>query len=287
MCEQSDLDQWAKQAVSRREFGAFGGFAALAACAPVATGERSGQGHLAERRVDVSTPAGTMDGEFYYLAGTRNPGVLFWPDIGGIREAKRMMARRLASAGYAVLLANPYYRDVAGEQFSDIADFRARDGFAKVTPWREKLTAEAIAADAAAAAGWLDAQEAVDPQRGIGSQGYCMSGSFTIWAAAASSRIRAAGSFHGGGLVRDGGASPHRMLNAENTYLIAIARNDDASAPGDKLALREAADAAGAKAEIEVYAADHGWCVPDSPSYNEPEAERAWARLLALYKAAL
>ena len=38
-----------------------------------------------------------------------------------------------------------------------------------------------------------------------------------------------------------------------------------------------------ANAEIEVYPADHGWCVPDSPVYNAAQAERAWERLLALY----
>jgi carboxymethylenebutenolidase len=43
----------------------------------------------------------------------------------------------------------------------------------------------------------------------------------------------------------------------------------------------------GAPAEIEVYPADHGWCVPDSPVYDAAQAERAWARLLALYAKAL
>ena len=40
-------------------------------------------------------------------------------------------------------------------------------------------------------------------------------------------------------------------------------------------------------AEIEVYAAAHGWCPPDSRVYNEPLAEKAWSRLLALYAKAL
>ena len=96
--------------------------------------------------------------------------------------------------------------------------------------------------------------------------------------------LSAGASFHGGGLVKAGDPkSPHRTMEASNRYLIAIARNDDAKAPGDKDALREAAAAAGAPAEIEVYPADHGWCVPDAPSYDQAEAERAWARLLALY----
>jgi carboxymethylenebutenolidase len=34
---------------------------------------------------------------------------------------------------------------------------------------------------------------------------------------------------------------------------------------------------------VEVYAANHGWTVVDSPSFNAPEAERAWARMSALF----
>jgi carboxymethylenebutenolidase len=46
-------------------------------------------------------------------------------------------------------------------------------------------------------------------------------------------------------------------------------------------------------AEIEVYASLHGWCVPDMPLqnampiYNMADAERAWGKLVAFYKAAL
>jgi carboxymethylenebutenolidase len=67
-------------------------------------------------------------------------------------------------------------------------------------------------------------------------------------------------------------------------YLIAIASNDDARSPNDKVALREAFAAAKRPAEIEVYAdAMHGWCVIDSKVYNPPQAERAWARMLDLF----
>ena len=132
---------------------------------------------------------------------------------------------------------------------------------------------------------FLDAQAAVDKRRGIGTQGYCMGGPFTIrTAAAAPGRVRAAASFHGAGLVTAQPDSPHLLLGQTRaSYLFAIARNDDATAPADKDTLRRAAAAAGRPAEIAVYAADHGWCVPDAPAYNRAEAERAWSRLLALY----
>ncbi|HSM78918.1 MAG TPA: dienelactone hydrolase family protein [Bryobacteraceae bacterium] len=58
--------------------------------------------------------------------------------------------------------------------------------------------------------------------------------------------------------------------------------------------MKEAFAAAGVRAEIEVYpGAVHGWCVPDmplhdgTPTYNKPAAERAWGKLLALYRTSL
>ena len=289
MCDEQDLARWAKGKLSRRAFGGSAMAAGVAACTPIdSTGDMpEASGGLSEGMVSFAAPGGTMDGFFVHPSGTRSPLVLFWPDIAGLRDSKRQMARRLAGEGYAVFVANPYYRDVAGQQFEDFADFAGNGGWDKARQWRSKLDAEAIQADARAATGWLDTQDGVDRSRGIGTQGYCMGGPFTVWSTAAVPRMKAAASFHGGGLVRDDAASPHRMLREDAHYLIAIARNDDAKEPEAKVTFREAAETLGAEAEVEVYAADHGWCVPDSPSYDEAEAERAWARLLATYAEAL
>jgi carboxymethylenebutenolidase len=107
-------------------------------------------------------------------------------------------------------------------------------------------------------------------------------------AAAVPDRVAAVASFHGGGLTTDQPDSPHLLIPATNaSYLIAIAQNDDEQQPASKDILREAFDAAGKEAEIEVYAAQHGWCPPDSQVYDEAQAEKAWERLLALYSTAL
>jgi len=291
MCEEHDFAGHAlagpdRLELDRRQFGAMAAAASLAACAPM---ERGGAaGGIRESAVQIPTPDGTMDAVLFHPAQGSHPAVIFWPDVAGVREAKRLMARRLAGSGHSVLLVNPYYRDAPAPQFADFAAFRAA-GMNAVSPWRAKLTPNAIMSDAKALVSWLDKQQSVDRKRGIGVQGYCMSGPFTIWCAAAvPDRIKAAASFHGGGLVREDAQSPHRMMTASKAqFLIAIAQNDDAKEPEAKAALRQAADAAGRPAEIEVYAADHGWCVPDSPAYDQAEAERAWTRLLALYGRAL
>ena len=292
MCDESKLADWAKEAISRRRFGALTGAAALAACA---SGESEGWAQptglagLRERGVNFETPDGRLDGHFVQPESGSHAAVILWPDIAGLREAKRNIARNLAAEGYAVLVVNPYYRDVTGEQFADFAAFIAGGGFGKVGPWRAKLTAEAIMRDARAIADWLDRQEGVSQAKGIGTQGYCMGGPFTVWSAAATPRIRAAASFHGGGLVREGNPlSPHALIGkTEASFLIAIARDDDAKAPADKTALREAASAAGRPARIEVYAGNHGWMVADSPAYNAAAAAQGEADLKALYKDAL
>jgi carboxymethylenebutenolidase len=51
--------------------------------------------------------------------------------------------------------------------------------------------------------------------------------------------------------------------------------------------MKETFAKAGLSAEVEVYPAMHGWCPPDSGVYSEPQAEKAWSRLLALYGKAL
>jgi Dienelactone hydrolase family len=66
-------------------------------------------------------------------------------------------------------------------------------------------------------------------------------------------------------------------------FLIAIASNDDQRSPNEKNVLKETFEKAKLPAEIEVYSGAHGWCPPDSRVYNEPDAEKAWTRLLALY----
>ncbi len=299
MCEEAKLKEWAAGAVSRRGFGALAGAAAVAACAPEnATAEGGATDALAttESNVSFDTEDGTMDAFFVHPVSGSAPAVIFWPDIASLREAKRNMARRLAGEGYSVLVLNPYYRDVAGEQFADFAawysaeGFEAEDGFALVAPWREKLNADSIGRDASAAAAWLDGQDAVDSDRAIGTQGYCMGGPFTVWSAAAvPDRIKAAASFHGGGLVReDDPLSPHRVLDrAQASFLIAIARDDHEHDPDTKLLFAKAAGRAARPANIDVYDGDHGWTVPDSPAYAEAAAEQAYADLLELYRANL
>lgn len=240
---------------------------------------------LVEAEVRIPTPDGDADCYWVHPESGRHAAVFTWPDVVGVRPAFRGMARRLAASGYAVLLVNPYYRTASGQVVPDGKTIRDPGVRELVTPHRDRLSPQTCISDGRAIVEWLDRQPAVDTSRGIGVTGYCMSGSWALRIAAAlPDRIRAAGSFHGGGLVTEADDSPHRLVDRIAAgVLIAIADNDDQKQPEAKDVLREAFDRAGGDAEIEVYTgAQHGWCPPDSAAYDEDAAERAWARLLAL-----
>lgn len=273
----------ARRGLDRRTFAALGASAALAGCAGIMKTHPANS--VQERMVSITTADGVADAFFVHPAKGAHPGVILWPDIAGLREAKKIMARTLAAEGYAVLVVNPYYRGQPAPVFESFAGFRTPEGQAKVEPLRAALTPEAITRDARAYVAFLDDQKAVDTKRKIGANGYCMGGPFTVrTAAAVPSRVRAAASFHGAGLVTDRPDSPHRLLaSTQASYLFAIARNDDAKQPAQKTELKNAAAAAGRPAEVEVYPADHGWCVPDSPAWDPDSADKAWQRMLALY----
>lgn len=269
--------------LNRRQFAALGATAALAGC----TGSIAADGgsSVAERMVSITTADGVCDAFFVYPTKGKHPGIVMWPDIAGLRDVKKIMARALAAQGYAVLVINQYYRSGPAPVMKSFSEYRTPEGQAKIAPMREALTPEAITRDAKAFVAFLDMQDPVDKKRGIGSNGYCMGGPFTVrTAAAVPARVGAAASLHGAGLVTEAPDSPHRLLSATKaSYLFAIARNDDAKQPEAKTELRKAADAARRPAEIEVYQADHGWCVADSPAYDPSEADRAWKNMLKLF----
>ena len=277
--------------LSRRQFGAAGASAAVLATLPGCGMAQEGPSALPVkgRPVTVTAPDGKVDAWFYTPETGKHPAVIMWPDIAGLREAYKTMAARLASAGYAVLVVNHYYRGAAAPVLDSLVAWRTPEGQAKLKPLIAGITPAGTMSDAKAFAAWLDTQAEVDTAKKIGTCGYCMGGPYTVrTAAAVPGRIGAAASFHGAGLVGPDADSPVNLLPKTNAgFLFAIAQNDDASAPDDKTALAAAAKAAGRPAEIEVYPAQHGWCTIDAPIYDKPQAEKAWSRMLALYAANL
>jgi carboxymethylenebutenolidase len=193
--------------------------------------------------VMVNTPDGDADCYFVHPAKGKHPGVIIWPDILGLRPAFRLMGERLAKSGYAVLVVNPYYRSARSPVIEPGASFQDAKTRNRVMPYYRALSAETNVTDAKAYVAYLDAQNAVDVKRKIGTTGYCMGGPMVMRTAAAlPERIGAGGSFHGSGLVTNDAESPHLLIkNMQADLLIAVAANDDERAPNDKEVLRKTA----------------------------------------------
>jgi carboxymethylenebutenolidase len=287
MCdEQTEKDNaahLAKAGISRREFNRRSAGVMVAAMLPAVANALE----VTEHDVMVKTPDGEADCYFVHPSSGKHAAVIIWPDIVGIRDAFRAMGKRLAESGYSVLVVNPYYRNIKGNAVPEGSTFGDPQVREQLMPLARSLSPQTCVSDGRAFVNFLDAQDAVDTKRMIGTTGYCMTGSYTMrLAAAIPARIGAGGSFHGGGLATEADDSPHLLApKIEAGLLIAIAENDDEKDPNAKVLLREAFEKADVDAEVEVYKGTlHGWCPPDSTVYNEAQAEKAWSRMLALFE---
>jgi len=270
--------------VSRRAFGLM-----TAAVAGLGSAAHA-QANVTEKDVEVKTADGTADAALFYPAGKGTwPAVLIWTDIAGLRPTFREMGRRLAGQGYVVLVPNPFYRSVKGVVATPGFDFSKPEDRARVMGYRQAMNNDGVDNDAKAYLAFLDAQPQTNRRKKAGVQGYCMGGPLSFrTAAVVPNRIGAVGSFHGGGLTTKNPDSPHLLIpKTKASYLVAVAQNDDKNQPDSKDILKAAFAEAKRPATVEVYPANHGWCVRGSQVYSEAEAEKAWAELTKLYKANL
>ena len=290
MCEKDDFDEMYEisrsRDLSRRQFGALTLGASLTAMLP----RLADAAETTESEVEIKTPDGTCDAYIVHPVKGRYPAVLIWPDIFGLRPTFRQMGKRLAESGYTVLVINPFYRTKKAPTAPDHPDFGDPATRQALMSLAGTLSPATALTDATAFVAYLDAQPSVDKKKKMGTTGYCMGGPFVMRTAAAfPDRVGAGATFHGGGLATDKPESPHLLIpKMKAQFLIAIAENDDASQPDAKTILKDSFAKAKLAAEIEVYAGTkHGWCPPDSQVYNAEQAEKAWGRMMVLFKTAL
>ncbi len=264
--------------------------AAASGIAVPAFAEDAGARPVTEKDVSVKTADGSADAALFYPSGKGKwPAVLMWPDILGLRPVFREMGKRLAAQGYVVLVPNPYYRARKAPVVEGPFDFNNKEDMARISAFRDGLTDAMVDRDSAAFITFLDAQPQTDRKRKAGGQGYCMSGPLSFRTAAVRpDRIGAVATFHPGALVPDKAPSPHLLIpRTRAAYLVLIAKNDAERMPKEKPDLDAAFAAARRTAKVEVYPANHGWTVAGSQTYDEQQAERAWAELLPFYRANL
>ena len=209
------------------------------------------------------------------------PAIFMLMDAPGIREELYQMTRRLASVGYYVMLPNLYYR--AGKDTKYGPDVLEKDSAenTRMRAVRTKMTIPPVMQDFADMLAYVDAQDEV------GTHGYCLSGPFSLAAAARfPDRVAAAASFYGTWLVSDAEESPHLNLGkAKGELYISCAEHDELAPPEMVKELKNLFDASGAKGELEMQpGVHHGFAFPERWCYDLPATERHWERLIALYR---
>jgi carboxymethylenebutenolidase len=214
-----------------------------------------------------------------------HPGVLMFPDAGGLREIFRQMGDHLAGLGFVTLIPDTYYRAGDWAPFNIATVFTDKEERARLGSLMGSLTNEAILADAGAYAEFLLGRPEVSGER-IGTTGYCLGGYMSmVTATGLGETIGAAASFHGGRLaVADVPTSPH--LAAEGiraTVYVAGAQKDNSFTAEQAELLDNALTAAGVDHTVEFYPAEHGFAVADNPTYDAVAAARHWAALAHLY----
>ena len=245
---------------------------------------------MIENTIDITTKDGAMETFVTHPErGGPHPAVFLMMDAPGIREDLRMMARRLATVGYYVLLPNLYYRAGRDTIYGPDVLTHGSAEHGRMRAVRTKMTIPPVMEDVATMLDFVAADGAA--QRGpAGIHGYCMGGPYALAAAARyPDRIAAAASFYGTWLVNDAEESPHLYLaKITGEVHIACAEHDELAPLPMVEELKTLFRHAGTKGEIEMYmGVHHGFAFPERWCYDVPAAERHWERLIALYRRTL
>lgn len=240
--------------------------------------------------VSVAAPDGACPATLHVPdSGTPAPGVIFYADAPGVRETLRLMADRLSSSGYVVLVPDVYYRagDWAPFDLATVfSDPPERDRMKSMTAG---LTADMIDRDAGAFLDFLLARPEVSGST-VGITGYCMGGRAAMLVAGRHpERVAAAGSFHGGRLaVTDDPGSPHLTADRITAAVCVGAAKDDDSFPAEQFdRLERIFVDAGVRYTMDTYDARHGFAVPDHPAHDQAAEDRHWTAVTALFEANL
>jgi carboxymethylenebutenolidase len=235
-----------------------------------------------ERQLDIKTRDGAT--KTFIVHPERDgphPVILFYMDAPAIREELRDMARRFASGGYYVVLPNLYYRAGVME-IGPLGDPAVRE---RMMELMGGLSIDMVMSDTEGLMAFID-QDPAAKKGPMGAVGYCMSGQFSINAAATfPDRLAAAASMYGTYLVTDKPDSPHLAARKARAELYFGCAETDRWAPMELVETLAASLADQPLAEVEVYpGVEHGFAFPQRPAYDKAAAERHWERLVALYR---
>ena len=240
--------------------------------------------------IEITTQDGTCRARtFHPASGGPWPGVLFYMDGIGYREALFEIGEAIAQHGYFVLLPDMFYRvgpyePVDPKQVFTDPEVRAMWSKKFMTSTGQELAMR----DTRAFLDYLAAHPQVRQPK-IGTTGYCMGGGFSLSAAGFyPERVAAAAAFHPGNVATDAPNSPHLVAPKMKARVYVAGAMEDPSFPDAmKQRLDDALTAAHLDHTIETYPARHGWVPRDTPIHDPVQAKRHLDALFALLDATL
>lgn len=235
--------------------------------------------------VELTTQDGVCPTHIYHPDGKGPwPGVIVYMDGIGMRPAILDIAARIAASGYYVIAPNLFYRVGynAEHGVNVFSDPKAREDL--MTRIMPSASVPNVMRDTEAFFAHLSSQPTVKQDR-IGVTGYCMGGRLALCATGTfGERIKAAGSYHGGGLATDAPDSPHLLApKMKARVYVAGAIEDKGFDDAQKARLDRALADAHVDHVVTTYNARHGWVPSDMPVHDQVEAERHWESLLGLF----
>jgi carboxymethylenebutenolidase len=213
-------------------------------------------------------------------AATGIGAVIVIPDVRGLSEHYRDIARRLAGGGFFALAVDLYSR----EGPPDLPDMAA------VARWIRQLPDPRVLGDLGAAVEYLG-RRSETAGRPVGITGFCMGGQYALMAACSVPGLAACVSWYGmlRYAERDAAkpASPLDLAPQLACPYLGLFGEEDALIPlADVEALRGILSAARKEFEIRTYAgAGHAFFNDTRPDAYRPDAAAdAWPRALAFFR---
>ena len=207
----------------------------------------------------------------------RHPGLILIPDVRGLVEHYRDVARRFAAEGFCTLAVDLYSREGAP----------ALPDMAAVFRWMRELPDPRVLDDLGAAVAYLGQRPETTGRR-IGITGFCMGGQYALMAACSVPGLDACVSWYG--MLRYAERDERKPASPLDLaprlacpYLGLFGAEDGLIPVADVEELRRILAGAGKTFEIRTYAgAGHAFFNDTRPDAYRPEAAAdAWSRALA------
>jgi carboxymethylenebutenolidase len=217
--------------------------------------------------------------------GAPVPGVVMIPDVWGLADHTRGLARRLAGEGFAVLAIDPY-RKTGAPRLTDVASALA---------WIRELSDPLVLETIQEAVDALAAHAAVAGRR-VGVTGFCMGGQYALLAACGCRGLSACAPFYGMLRYAEGldpqkkPRSPLEALADLSCPVLGLYGAEDAIIPlADVRELEERLAKSGRSAEVRIYpGAGHAFLNDTRPELYRPAAAAdAWPRLVTFLRGCL